>query len=439
MNTPRGRLERLHGSHHAIAKGMLSVGLFVVLGKLAGAFKEAAVAYRFGVGSAVDAYIFVMNIVTWPVTVWFSVLTVVLIPLAARIRHDMPQALPRFRAELLGAAILLGLVLTTTVWLGLPLLLREQWLGLSPDTARLAKAFTAPLATVAFVGVIIALLSAWMMVAQRHVNTLMEGIPALTIGIAVLMVGQGSLEVLVWGTVLGFALHAGALAVPLARHGEFERPQFSRNSDQWLPFWRAFGILLVGQAMMNSLAVVDQVFAARIGTGSISTLSYANRVVALLVGVGATAVSRAALPVFSQGRFPSAAAGLRIAGQWAVALFVLGLLAAVVAWWSAPWAIRLLFERGAFTAENGSAVTAVLRYALVQLPFFFASMVLVAYASSQRLYRLLFVTGVSALLCKICGNLLLIPLFGVSGIAMAWGVVYGVNSLILWNGMRRLR
>ena len=135
----RSRITRAHPDHHAIAKGMVWVALFVFLGRLAGAAKEMAVAYRYGVGEEVDAYLFVLSLVSWPVGVWFSVLTVVLVPLAARMRQDATAELPRFRAELFGLALLIGLTLATVAWLGLPSLLRAPWTGLPATTAALAS------------------------------------------------------------------------------------------------------------------------------------------------------------------------------------------------------------------------------------------------------------------------------------------------------------
>ena len=54
---------------------MAWVALFVLLGSLVRAGKEMAIAYRYGVSAEVDAYLFVFNLVNWPVGVWFSVLT----------------------------------------------------------------------------------------------------------------------------------------------------------------------------------------------------------------------------------------------------------------------------------------------------------------------------------------------------------------------------
>lgn len=63
------RLRDAHPDHHAIARGMAWVALFVLLGSVARAAKEVAIAYRYGVSAEVDAYLFVFNLVSWPVGV----------------------------------------------------------------------------------------------------------------------------------------------------------------------------------------------------------------------------------------------------------------------------------------------------------------------------------------------------------------------------------
>ena len=60
--------------------------------------------------------------------------------------------------------------------------------------------------------------------------------------------------------------------------------------------------MLAGQALISFIGIIDQFFAAPLGTGAIATLSYANRILASMLGLGATAVARATLPVFSQAQ-----------------------------------------------------------------------------------------------------------------------------------------
>jgi putative peptidoglycan lipid II flippase len=415
---------------------MALVAVFVLLGSIARAAKEMAIAYRYGVGAEVDAYIFVFNLVNWPIGVWFSVLTVVLVPLAARIQKDAPGELPRFRSELFGITLLIGFFLALLVWWGLPMLLRASWTGLPPPTARLALDMTPTLALLAPIGFIVSLFSAWMLAAGRHANTLLESVPALVILIALFSVQSGGVEPLVWGTLAGFAFHLVGLALPLARKGEIEAPHFTRQSSQWAPFWQGFGIMLVGQALMSFTGIIDQFFAAHLGAGAIATLSYANRILALILGLGAMAVSRATLPVFSQALAQGGKHIHRVAFQWIQLLFALGLVAMIVSWWLAPWGVKLLFERGAFTSENSTTVAEVLRYGLLKLPAFFALLVISSLLAATKSYYLwvfyiiLFVSLRTAL------SFMLLPAMGLNGLMVSDAIAYSVVFVVYLVLMR---
>lgn len=432
------RLREAHPDHHAIARGMAWVALYVLLGSVARAAKEMAIAYRYGIRAEVDAYLFVFNLVNWPVAVWFSVLTVVLVPLAARIRHGASAELPRFRSELLGLTLLLGLALAFLGWLGLPLLLRASWTGLPGTTMTIASNMVPMLTMLAPLGVIISLFSAWMLAAGRHANTLLESAPALTILVALLAFPGGGAEPLVWGTLAGFVFHLISLAVPLARQGEIEAPRFTRQSPQWTPFWQGFGIMLAGQALMSFIGIIDQFFAAHLGTGAIAILSYANRILALILGMGAMAVSRATLPVFSRALAQGGEQVHRVATHWVRLMFALGVFTMLVSWLLAPWGVKLLFERGAFTAQDTAVVADVLRYGLTQLPFYFAGLVFVSYLSSRGLYVWLLWSGIIGLSSKLLGNALFIPAYGVSGITFATAFMYATNFVFFWWLFQRM-
>lgn len=432
LHTLVNRVRNAHPDHHAIARGMAWVALFVLLSSIARAAKEVAIAYRYGVSAEVDAYLFIFNLVSWPVSVWFSVLTVVLIPLAARIRQGATEELPRFRSELLGLTILIGLILAFISWAGLPWLLHSPWTGLSDTTASIAINMVPGLAWLALLGTIISLFSAWMLAAGRHANTLLESIPPLVILVVLFAFPDGGAEPLVWGTLAGFAFHLASLAVPLARQGEVDIPRFTRQSPQWTPFWHGFSIMLAGQVLMSFTGIIDQFFAAHLGTGAIATLSYANRILLLLLGMGAMAVSRATLPIFSQAQTQGGEQAHRVAIHWVRFLFVLGVVTMLVSWWLAPWGVKLLFEHGAFTTQDTIVVTHVLRFGLAQLPFYFAGLVFVSYLSSKRQYSLLFWSGVIGLCVKTLGNALLAPAYGLGGIALATALMYAINFSFFW-------
>ena len=428
----RARLHDAHPDHHAIARGMAWVALFVLLGSLARAAREMAIAYRYGVSAEVDAYLFVFNLVSWPVGVWFSVLTVVLVPLAAQIRHDAPGELPRFRAELLGLSLIVGVALAVVAAVGLPLLLGSPWTGLPPSVVIVANQMVPVLLPLAPLGILIGLFSVWMLAAGRHANTLLEGVPAFVVLITLLAFPGGGTEPLVWGTLAGFIFHLLSIAAPLMRRGEVDAPRFLRQSTQWPAFWQGFGIMLAGQVLMSFTAIIDQFFAAHLGTGAIATISYANRILALILGMGALAVSRATMPVFSQAHAQGGKQHHRVATHWARLMFVLGVGTTIVGWWLAPWVVVLFYQRGAFTSADTEVVTEVFRYGLPQLPFYFAGLVFVSYLSSRRAYVWLFWSGVIGLCAKFFGNAILIQLYGVAGVALATVFMYASNFLFLW-------
>src|SRR5574337_1296506 len=194
-------------SHHRrIATAFMWVSAFVLIGKLAGAAKEMTIAWRYGVSETVDAYVFVFNLVSWPVSVWFSVLTVVLLPLVANVRVRNPRALPRFRAELLGLTLLVGVGLGILAYFGFAALLRAGWTGLAGPALEEALAMVGPLSILLPLGIVINQFSAWMMACGRHRNTLLEVLPALAILVALLLPPGWIPEPLIWGTVAGFAL-----------------------------------------------------------------------------------------------------------------------------------------------------------------------------------------------------------------------------------------
>ena len=80
------KLGNIHPDHQRIFKGAFRCDVFPAGNEPRGAVKEMAVAYRYGVSDAVDAYQFTMTMATWlPVTI-VGVLSVVLIPVLVRLR-----------------------------------------------------------------------------------------------------------------------------------------------------------------------------------------------------------------------------------------------------------------------------------------------------------------------------------------------------------------
>jgi putative peptidoglycan lipid II flippase len=358
------------------------------------------------------------------------------VPLAARLRKDDPSGISHFRAELLGMALLLGLLLALCAALLLPPIVGSGWLALPQPTAEIALKAIPGLVLLLPLGIVTSLFSAWMLAAGLHANTLLEGVPAILITLAIL-VCPGDVQALVWGTVAGFAVHMICLAVPLHRRRELLFPKTTMRSPAWRFFRQSFVVLLLGNALMSLVEIVDLVFTVSLGIGAISTLGYGNRVLALLLGLGGTAVSRATLPIFSKVNFAGGTNASQrdrihaIAIRWVGVMFGLGIVAMVMVWWLAPYVIKQLFERGAFNATDTAAVAEVLRYGAVQLPLYFAGLVAVSSLVARGLTHVVAICAVLNLLVKVGANFLFVPHFGINGIVLATGMMYAVSCSTL--------
>jgi putative peptidoglycan lipid II flippase len=403
-STPLGRIRRnllaTAPEHRRIAIGFFWVSLFVFVGKVAGAAKEMAIAWRFGVSAHVDAYVIVLNLATWPVSIWFNILGVALVPALVRITHTDPNELARFRGEMMGWNVALAVTFGLATWVALPWAFQASWFTLRDDIRLEALAAVQVLALVTPFGIMSSYLSTLVMARGGYRNTLLEAMPAVAILVA-LFAPPGTVPApLLWGTVIGFALQMGMLGVIAGTRGDLPHVRLGFSSPSWQAFGRTVLMMIAGQAIAGLSVIIDQFFAARVGAGAASSLSYASRVMALILGMGAIGISRATLHVFSEMHETNRGMLHGLALRWSVIAFGVGLLAAVACGSVAPVLIRLLFERGAFTPENTAVVARLLRISVVQLPFYFATTVLINYLASTTSHRKIAVSAIIALAAK---------------------------------------
>ena len=427
----RSNFAHFGSEHKQIAQGMLVVGSFVLIAKLAGMTKEMAVAWRYGVSETVDAYLFVFNVAQWPLGILAGVIASVLVPFAVKLRHEMPGEISQFRAELLGAVLFIGVSLGAIAWLLLPWLVQQSWVGLTVEQITPAVGMASYMSCLLPLGLLARLFATWTMAGNRHLNTLAEGAPALAILAAVFLTG-GS-RALIGGTIVGFAIWVLLLYFPLASRAEIERPLFSFKSPHWRLFLSAIGTMILGQTLMSFVTLADQFFAAHLGLGSLSTLGYANRILSLVLGLGATVIARASLPVLSRAHVEGQTDVARIASRWAVLMFGIGMLITILGLWLAPEIVKLIFQRGQFSAEDTARVAVILRYSVIQVPFYFSSIVLVYALLSQERHTSMIVIGASGLMIKLLMALILVPKLGLGGLVLSTSGVYLVTGLLaIW-------
>jgi peptidoglycan biosynthesis protein MviN/MurJ (putative lipid II flippase) len=430
LKTLAHKLGALHPDHRRIARGAFRVALFLVLGKVAGAAKEMAVAYRYGVSDTVDAYQFTMTMATWLPATIVGVLSVVLIPIFIRLSRGDARERSRFVREVQGSTVLCGVLLALATWACWPLVLQTLGRALPPSVAGMTQLLVLAFAPVAAFMLIAGVAAARLRSHERHVNSLLDSAPAVFILAWVLFSSRPGAEPLFWGVLMGYGVQALWLAwlASRAEGGFWGRPAFALHSPQWRGVFNAVGVMLIGQVAMSFVGPLDQYAAANLGDNANATLGYANRLLSLLLGVGAVSVGRAALPVLADVQGSGDALRARsMALKWSVLMMAAGAAAVLLGWTLAPWGVRVLFERGAFSPADTLAVTHVLRWGLPQVPFYFGVLVLVQLLASQNRYRIMSIIAVANFALKALLNTVLAPYMGMAGIMLATSVMYALS------------
>lgn len=417
----------MSSSHRRIASAALRVAFFLLLGKFAGAAKEMAVAWRYGVSAEVDAYQYTLTFATWlPVTL-VGVLSVVLIPLLVRLNREGAGEQDGFLGQLNAAILLCGVLGGVLTWALWPWVLDVFGQGLTPLIQGMTSDLMLAFGPVVLLTLVAGVASARLRARELHVNNVLEGVPAMVILLWVLASPPNpGLGPLLWGTLLGTLIQAVWLHWLAARaDGDWGHPRPGFSSSHWPELFRAVGIMLAGQIAMSFVSPLDQYAASYLGNNANATLGYATRLLSLVLGLGAVSVGRAALPVLSdlaaQGQWRRVR---RLSMQWSFGMVAVGSALVLVGWWLAPWGVALVFERGAFTADDTVRVAEAFRWGLLQLPFFFGVLMLVQLLASQQRYRLMAVIAFANFALKAALTLWLAPLMGLPGIFLATALMY---------------
>ena len=196
--------------------------------------------------------------------------------------------------------------------------------------------------------------------------------------------------------------------------------------------------LFVGTAFAHVNIVIDQIMASTLPSGSISALNYAIKLHSIFSQMFIMIISRAALPFFAQHVAENNFSALRETFLLTTKRMLVILLPVsfLIFLFGEPL-VRLLFQRGAFTAASTSATAgAWMAYALglpVQAVGVLTARV---YNALQENKTLMYVSGGSISL-NIFFNWVFMKMWGHIGIALSTSVIYMITTAVLLTILRK--
>ena len=421
----------------AAGVGGLSAGLSVLsMGK------EMFVAASFGTDDALDAFVVALLPVSFAVTVVAEAFSSALIPTYVQERERRGRAAAqRLFSEAVAVAAAWLLAVAAALALLAPHFLPLLGLGFAAGKlAQTQRLFLLLLPVVVLRGVT----TIWSAALHAGERFGLAGaapllLPAATVGALLVWRADPAVDALVAGAVGGLALQLALLGWGLKRRGTALAPRWRGGSPalrrvigQYLP-------LVAGASVMGGTALVDGAMAATLAPGSAAALHYGNKVVAAALTVGAGALGTVVLPVFS--RLIGArdwGAVRRVVRTYSLLILLVTVPAALALCVLSEPLVRLIFERGEFTAADTRLVGRVQALYALQIPFYVLGILFVRLISAAAANRVLLFGSLLNLTLNVVLNYVFMRRLGVAGIALSTACVYAASCAFLVTAAFRM-
>jgi putative peptidoglycan lipid II flippase len=425
------------------------IGVATMTSRVLGLIRDQVFAYFFGAGDAMDAFRIAFRIPNVLRDLFAEgALSAALVPTFTRtlVAGDRATAW-RLASNIIGLLLIVSgtIVAAGVVFAGSLVNLYAAGFRSVPGkielTIRLTRIMFPFLSMIAVAAVLMAMLNALHRFFVPALSPAMFNVA--TIACATIFIplaprlGVEPIVVIAAGTLLG-GLGQVLLQWPaLHREGFRYTPVFDLH-DPWL---REIGRLMIpgvaGLAAVQINLFVNSWLAAGLGTGAVSWLDYAFRLMYMPIGLFGISIATASLPTISAHAATRDDSGVRSAVSTGLRMMLMLNVPATVGLivLSSP-IVRLIFERGRFTPADTAATAAALAFYAPGLIGYSAVKLISPAFYAMGSSRIPVIASAASVATNIALNLLLVRSLGHRGLALGTAAAALLNAAILVSSLR---
>lgn len=429
------------GENRRIIAAAALVGTLTTIVKATALLREVLVAAKLGTGRETEAYIAAWAIPGFLTTIVGSSIVGALLPMHAHARAERgEEAADRVLAEtlLVGAALLLALTAILAVVPGVVLPVFAS--TFDRDKLALAHRLWLIMLPAVFVNGMGTILAARLQAGGRFGLAAAAPIAVpIAGGLSLLLAPGQAVFALASGFVAGNVSQLGLLGWELRRHGLRCLPRWYGGLPETRALFRQFLPLLANDIVFGGMPLVDVAMAATLGNRQLAVLSYGNKLVLPILGISCMALATAIFPYFSRlvaehdwhGLQRTLSAYTRLILAATVPLTVVLILLSTTI-------VRVMYERGRFTAGDTQAVSRVQTMLALMIPCYTLAVMYSRVLVSLRKSQLMLVSSVLVFAVNVIGDYVFKQLIGIQGIALATVANYAVQFTLTFWFCRRL-
>jgi len=420
----------------------LTVAAMTAVVKAASLLKDIVVAHHFGAGDALDAFYIALLLPNFLTSAVGESFGASFIPVYIELREtDGREMAQRMLSSLTccGLAAFVGVSVLLAIFSGrlLPLI----GSGFDPAKLGLARVLLTPLLIWLGLCGINALWHAALNAHERFGVSAISPILTPLVIIAALagFASRWGVYAVAVGSLVGGVADLIFCGIALRRAGISLLPRWYGLSPALLKVFGQFVPIVVGTLLMGSATVVDQTMAGMLSPGSVAALNYANKLLTVSIWVGVHSLSVAVFPSLSQLSAREDWPGMRhVLRTYARLILLVSLpLTFVLVRYAEPL-VALIFQGGAFTAQDVRIVAHVQMLLCLQLPFFALGILYVRALSALKHSQVLMWGTVINVVLNAVLNVLFMRMIGLPGIALSTSFVYLISCGFLWFMLERV-
>ncbi|MEG0852714.1 MAG: murein biosynthesis integral membrane protein MurJ [Angelakisella sp.] len=410
-----------------------------IFAKILGFARELSLAYVYGASAISDAYVVAFSI---PTIIFSGIGTAILtsyIPIYTGLQRNEPHELKRFNNTVMTMVFMLSLGIFAVFLIFDRPIVQLFALGFEGETLEMAVILSRiMMASILFIGVYF-ILQGFLQIQGSFFAVGMVSVPLnIAVVASILFSKPETYRLLGWGVVVGYAASFLMLYIAAKRHKYSFQPSFNfgdKNIRRLI--WLVFPIFL-GKAITQLNTMLDRTIASVLPEGSVSALSYANRITGFVTAVFVVSVATAIFPQLSKlsaGNNTKKLKSTFVTSSGIMSLLVLPISAGIMIF--SREIVSLLFLRGAFTAADVERTAQVL---------FFYSFGLLAFSIKDVMINVFYaiedtktptINSIITLVLNTIFNLILLKPMAHSGLALATSLSGIITLVMLTVSLRR--
>ena len=417
-----------------ILKSTLIVMVVTIFGYLFSFFSQILVAQHFGTSKEADAFVaakIIPDVLYGMVTVIF---TTVFIMCFSKYMHHKKKS-HTIAQNMFNIALLSGIVGMVLLIIFAPMLAKMVAPGFDAKriliTTQLIRILSVSVLLLSLISLMTGILYSY---HEFLFSSLLKVFLPLGIMMGILFLsGTLGIKSLAVGTVIGVGLTIIFQGYTLYKKGFSYQWHFNLKDKVFLHMLKLSWPLLISSLFFYVNRTVNTMFASLLPSGKVAVLNYAFMIVSTPAILFSGSITTTTYPIFTRLQVKNDHESLERVFHKTVRWIVLLLVPmSLVFIFLGKFMIRILFERGAFTAANTVEVNEALVFYSIGLVAMGLQAALFNLLHSKKKVKLVMILMIVMFISNVGFNALFIDRLGYRGLALAMSLAYWVNVGIGW-------